>query len=120
LGLKAQRCPKCQKWGSFLATSKIDGKDIKWAVISYYHDFQTGKDFILDESTNTNNKIKKKIYGKDLKPKELELLRPFHGINNIKNHGISSESVVDDSCQPANLKWSEDFQKKYWGILNET
>lgn len=119
LGLKAQRCHKCKKWGTYLATAEIDGKKRRWAIIDISFNLTTGKEIILNESTNNDNKIKKKIYGNKYKPKELIDIRPFYGINNTKNHGISKECVVDDKMQPIVPKWSKSFQKKYWKIFKK-
>ena len=105
--------------GTFLATGEIDGKERKWAVICINHDLKTKKEIVIDESSNSSKRIKKKIYG-DLKPKELEVLRPYQGVNHVRNRGISAERMVDDSFQPVLPKWTKAFQRKHWEVFNET
>lgn len=115
IGIKAQRCHKCKKWGTYLASMTIDEKEIYWAVISYA--FIKGKKVVIDESTNDNFRIKKKLYG-NLKKKELDQMTPFHGICHHKNRGLTGEEMVDADLKPKPPKWSAAFKRKYNSILD--
>ena len=98
LSLKAARCAQCQKFGRQVATTKIEGKTIRKAVLTYYFYGKRNKKVEITKETNNNYKEKKKIYPKEYSREEINKSKPFHGINHPSNHGINGDCLVDEAC----------------------
>ncbi|HUS50661.1 MAG TPA: hypothetical protein VMZ91_10880 [Candidatus Paceibacterota bacterium] len=101
LALKAKRCESCKKWGTYLAEYTIEKKKNLKAIISY--EMINRKLIVIDEETNTNLSIKKKIYPSHYDRKRLKDEKPYLGINHCKNHANSAEFFVDENLKPKGL-----------------
>ena len=109
--LNATRCTNCQKFGTFLATFKIRNIEYKKAVITQNWMGKKKKLITINENSNNDMKLKKKIFPSHYTKSQLEKEVPYIGINNPKNNGIRAERFVDDNFEPVEVKLFENKEK---------